>query len=507
MFKPLNAVTRRPRILFLLGLLIIFLVSSFLALQSRAVNPQKVENYQQAISRLRTSEAEFRQNILASRYELFASYDPVVASLRNQQAALEQLKEIPAFIDRRNRKEILTTLNDKEALIEQDEEHSERFKSRNALLKNSLRYLPLLTNQVEKNFNNPSLKERLQPEQITQLRSTLNALIRNLLLYSIASEDDLRTKVETLVQNLSKLNEQYELTSDEFPSQLAISHTNIILNAKPQVERLSAQLLASFSQDSTNNLEQAFKTGQQTAIRTTRIYQVVTGIWFLLLLIATNFFVFRRTNKPRLAQVRNRRHIQKINAVLQALSQPQSAKQLESDSLPREQELAPLEHRRDVIGQLANTAMQLLRQTRSQHQVHTLESFAFLNANLRLLTAQQRALLNEIAPQALIAIFQKTLTDRNCQLLGHELSPEQVFLNFTYPPTVCLAPLIEQLKHNSAVFIVETLGQPPHSNAYETLSPDRVWSQSYLIASQDGQVTKQPPNLTEADLSPPSPIR
>ena len=118
---------------------------------------------------------------------------------------------------------------------------SERFKSRNALLKNSLRYLPLLTNQLESKLDNPT--QNLTTVQLTTLRNNLNKLIRNLLIYNVAVDEKNQSEIESLNDKLLQLEIEYGLTANDFPVDLVASHTNIILNTKPQVEELTSGLV------------------------------------------------------------------------------------------------------------------------------------------------------------------------------------------------------------------------------------------------------------------------
>ena len=110
-----------------------------LAYQSSATSFARYQAYQDNILALRELETNFNQEILKSRYELFASYDAIVQNLAAQDAIHAQLNTIPRFVGGQDRREIQRILEERRVALEQKDDLSEWFKSRNALLKNSLR--------------------------------------------------------------------------------------------------------------------------------------------------------------------------------------------------------------------------------------------------------------------------------------------------------------------------------------------------------------------------------
>ena len=219
--------------------LFILLISFFLISKSLALTTKSYQAYRENVVELQQLDSDFNQEVLKARYELFTSYDPLVQNLTHQESLKSQLIELPTFIDSATKKELEVLLEQINSLLEQKASLSDRFKSRNALLKNSLRYLPLLTNQLETKFEAPEISEILNPTQLATLKSNLNKLIRNLLLYNITVDENIKSEIESLKGSLSQLEIEYGLTEDDFPAGLVESHTNIILNTKPQVEQLT----------------------------------------------------------------------------------------------------------------------------------------------------------------------------------------------------------------------------------------------------------------------------
>ena len=283
---------RQHRWMILGGVIAVF-ISIFLIRQSLSVHFKQYQQYRDHLIQLQKLDAEFEQEILKSRYELYSSYDALVQNLAEQKSLQQQLQSIPRFVNPPERQEIQQMLKERESLLEKKEELSEQFKSRNALLKNSLRYLPLLTQQLTGKLEANVQSKNWDFNQISTLKNTLNDLIQNLLLYNIAVDEQLALNINTLTEKLSQLEVQYELTADEFNSQLIRAHTQIIITTKPQVEQLTSQLLNSSKQQS-NGLEQRLAQSYQRAIRTTTVYRFITCVWLLFMVVLINYLLLKR---------------------------------------------------------------------------------------------------------------------------------------------------------------------------------------------------------------------
>ena len=274
-------------------LILIVFISFFLLSKSFNQANKQYQNYRDNLIKLQQLDAEFNQEILKSRYELYTSYDPLVKNLSNQKSLQAELTNIPAFISYETKTELKIILVHLNKLLEEKANLSESFKSRNALLKNSLRYLPLLTNQLETKFDSQQKSENLTPTQLANLRSNLNQLILNLLLYNVVVDEDIQSTIESLTTQLSQLFIEYGLTEEEFPATLVESHTNIILNIKPQVEQLTTRLISPLKNE-IKTIESFLQNEYKWIIITTNIYRFLTIFWFLLLIFWLNYLCLKR---------------------------------------------------------------------------------------------------------------------------------------------------------------------------------------------------------------------
>ena len=473
----------------LISIVIVLTISTFLLSKSFAGNANQYQIYQANLIKLQQLDADFNQAVLKSRYELFTSYDPLVYNLKQQRSLQNQLVNIPQFIKPETKQELNNILNEVDTSLKQKIDLSDRFKSRNALLKNSLRYLPLLTNQLESKFDAQAKTANLTSTQITSLRSNLNKLIRNLLIYNVAVDEKIQLEIESLNDNLLQSEIEYGLTANDFPTDLVTSHTNIILNTKPQVEELTTRLITPIK-EKTHALETLLQDSYQQANLITNIYRVVTICWFLLLLALFNYLILNklRSFSPQFTQYKY-----KVKRISTTLNEALAAKNnlLEINKISDITDLASC---RDALGDLATGVIQVSEQIKQERVVNLQEeSFAFLAAQSTLLTKNSQKLFNPKMSLQLKVIFEIILESQSCQLVEIQAEASQIQLLFRYPPKTKLSQLIKEIKTASYTYLKQEFPEITKNIASE----NELWSDAYLINSCDGNFL----NEYKADLT------
>ena len=136
----------------LLGGLATLLLFGVLIFKSGSVSAKQHQRYRNAIAKQVEKDITVNQNVLKARYALLASYDPLVRAMADQLRLQNRLKAMPAFIGGQQDLQLQLTKNDQ--LFDQKEELIEDFKSQNALLKNSLSYLPTLVQEFRQASGN-----------------------------------------------------------------------------------------------------------------------------------------------------------------------------------------------------------------------------------------------------------------------------------------------------------------------------------------------------------------
>ena len=466
-------------------------ISIYLLSQSMSIDFYQYQSYRDSIIQLQRLDQIFKQEILKSRYELFASYDPLVRNIEAQEKTLEHIRAIPGFIQLDAKQDLERLIEQSQNTLRQKEDMSEWFKSRNALLKNSLRYLPFLTEQLDASLkvsqteitattapptspplSNENISTILTSQQFATINRLLNQLMRSLLLFSASGDDSLAERSQTLVKSITELENTLEIPEDQLPTRLFRSHANVILTTKPLVEDLTDQLIQSQSQ-SNQSLEERFESAFLQSRRRTSLFQVISAIWFLSLLIFGNYIILRRFNRINPVLQRYQRYVKRLG---------QTALKLQSEPL-NDQEmlvLASYLKREDAFSPIAKGLLQLGEITRQHQAALQEESFAIMTARLSLITKQRRNLLTPNIWETIREIFETILIEFQCHPLEITGDIDQALMTFSYPLTLSLSQLIQDLKRKSADIIVQS------SLAKETLgSVDDVWSDAYFITSCD----------------------
>ncbi|MEB3230734.1 MAG: DAHL domain-containing protein [Leptolyngbyaceae bacterium] len=503
----------------------ILLISVLLIINSWSPSFAPYQTYQDGIHTLRSLEKQFNQEVLKSRYELFTSYDPIVQNIAHQKALQTQLeKSIPNFLGTREQQDIQQILAERRTALEQKEDLSELFKTQNAQLKNSLRYLPFLTERLEESFNDSVLvrprgerspnnqtrptpvspsADRTDPSivtpELTQLQNTLNQLIRNVLLYNASADEDLADKTEALAQKLIDLENVLEVDSERIPIHLFYRHAQIILATKGYVENYTEQLLLPLEQH-TDDLETMLNRAYQQANNRANLYRYVTIIWVFSLLILGNTVLLKRFRQSNPALNRYQQkvkflanvatHLQRVQT---ALSSPLPAEKPSQDVavidnaeaqaiLSRQRKaLLPLVQQPDELGWLAHSLQEWHDRIQKSYQIDQEESFSFLAARLSCLTQNRRRLMTPQACNVVRSTIEQVLTAHGGEVLDMQFESDQLLALLSYPATVQLASLIDTIKGQTAIALY------PIAKALDSTvqQPTDIWASAYLIVSCD----------------------
>ena len=266
------------------------LLLAFLIGKSQSIPLNKHVQYRDALVRIKEKDAALNRNIIKHRYEVLVSYDSWSYLLNFQRDIQKKIGEIESFFVGNRRYYFQRLVTEYGSLLRQKERLIEEFKYRNATLKNSLRYLPVLTNELA---SKASIKEGDRA-----LVNTLNELLHEILLYNLTSNEELAPTIHAKIERLSKLKEQ-SLIVDRSLLELAISHSRIILQNKPRVDTLTKQLLQLPTEQLGDLLERTYNRQYERAIKTVEIYRFYTYILSLTMLVWLAYLFSCRLSEAR----------------------------------------------------------------------------------------------------------------------------------------------------------------------------------------------------------------
>jgi signal transduction histidine kinase/CheY-like chemotaxis protein len=207
------------------------LLLTFLFVEQRPVDSRQHDRFTHDLQLMKQLDAEINRDLLNSRFELLSSYDPFVQKLDQMLAVDANLQIIPSFVGGDKRKQIEQLLKQESELLSEKVRLVETFKSRNAILKNSLRYFPTL------------IAEASQTPAATkdpQLQNHLTNLLRDVLLYDLTPHSNLAEPVNAEIALLSKDAARLPGLNDILSS--AAAHATVITSVKPQVEAVTEDL-------------------------------------------------------------------------------------------------------------------------------------------------------------------------------------------------------------------------------------------------------------------------
>lgn len=272
---------QKQKLLGLLGASGALLLFGGLVTKSLSVDNQQHQDYRTLMAQQLDKDATVNQNVLKARYALLTSYDPLVRAMSEQLALQKDLKQMPDFVG--NSQAITAQLNDNGQIFTQKEELVESFKSKNAILKNSLTYLPELVKEIRKGSAGLSGSDALQVE----------SLLDNVLLYSLSSDEDLVSQIKSQLAQLEAKKSSQSI-------QLAVAHTRMILEYKPQVDTITRDILKLPTAQAISTLESAYTSQYVGATQTADLFRLLSFGCLLVLVSGGAYWVIqqqRRSNE------------------------------------------------------------------------------------------------------------------------------------------------------------------------------------------------------------------
>src|ERR1700733_2854322 len=230
------------------------LLLTFLFIQQRPVDPQQHHRFMHGLNQLKQLDTDITRDLLNSRFDLLASYDPFVQKLDEMQQVETDLLRVPPFVRGDKRKQIQRLLKQESELRSNKVRLVETFKSRNAILKNSLRYFPTLISEASRTA--AAAKD-------PQLQARLSNLLRDILLYDLTPHSDLAVEVHGELALLATDATRHPDLVDTLNN--AAAHAATIISAKPQVEAITEELNALPTAESIDAISLAYVRDYESA--------------------------------------------------------------------------------------------------------------------------------------------------------------------------------------------------------------------------------------------------
>ncbi|GGF63963.1 response regulator [Alteromonas lipolytica] len=265
------------------GLLAAMLLLAFLYSRSQLADTEKHSEIVGVISELRELEAEFQRALIVTRYGLVGSYDELVYTNKRLFQQSEQLQvtlgERAWFADIKKPTERYL------ALLMAQRESLEDFKSHNAVLKNSLQYLPTAVD----NFT--ATLDKVEQQDLIE---SLHRLVRLILQLNLSSDPQ---TVDATRQQMVLVNSQLKNSGDfdQEALRLVLRHAELVEEYKAEVDELVQIAFNVPTEAALRDLFNQYLKLYHGIERRASYYRGLTILLAALLTLALAFYMFRIT--------------------------------------------------------------------------------------------------------------------------------------------------------------------------------------------------------------------
>ena len=201
--------------------------------RSQVVNMKDHDQYIETLRTLQYLDVSFKENILESRYTQPNNYAPIVANLLKMREEGDELFLVPSFIELQSSKVLQGHLDTYIDLLTEREILTDRFKSENDILHNSLSFFP---------FAAPEFADEIDATNKEMAIETRN-LLQLILTYNLHPQEELQKKIKEQIENLNRRSSNVVDDVDVKKLHLIVSHAETILKYKNILDSITFDLL------------------------------------------------------------------------------------------------------------------------------------------------------------------------------------------------------------------------------------------------------------------------
>ena len=256
----------------------------FLYLNSRSDLTATYTESRDLIRQLKQQNAQWENEVLKARVAISHNYDPLVSPLNEMTRLWQQFEVLES---QRNRDQSPLWQTSQQAYLDALKEKTrvvEQFKSHNAVLRNSLAFLPTAEDDIQAQLGRVADTDKLQVQNIAN--DTYDLLLSSLEFAQVTSADH----AADILVGLNKLQVNKERLPAEFhePIDILSNHISLILREQPLVNALLDEIESFPVSERLDDLTNLLNRDQQLAEASDQkyhFYLVVFSALLVLLLI------------------------------------------------------------------------------------------------------------------------------------------------------------------------------------------------------------------------------
>ncbi|CAD0260781.1 DAHL domain-containing protein [Pseudomonas veronii] len=274
----------------------------FLYIKSSTDQTSRYTESRDLIRQMQQLNAQWDSEVLKARIALTHNYDPLVTPLTQITRIWEELRQHESYHAPKDLPGWQASLDAGQAAIQDKARLVDQFKSHNAVLRNSLAFLPTAENDIQAAFTRLDDEQRLPLQSVAT--DTYDLLLSSMEFAQVASDD--RAAEILLGLNLLAVNKERLPADFHLPVEILSNHVALILREQPLVntllERIAAVPVAERLDELTTHLNQ----DQQAADLIDQKYHnyllvfstlLVALLLYLAIRLLRSFTVINRVNR------------------------------------------------------------------------------------------------------------------------------------------------------------------------------------------------------------------
>jgi len=258
---------------------------------NRRVDVQAAADYSNDLQHLLALDFRLDAEVLKARSGAVSHYDGIVQAEASLVRVHDKLKTTPRFLSDAGATELQKGLSHSERLFLATRDLVEVFKRENAVLRNSLRYLPVLAREL----NQPGAEVPIDPA----LGAALDALVRDELLVQGWHDPSILDRVTSGLDALTA-NVASATSVDREQLAIAVTHARIVQERSTSVHKLTRSIIAQPTVGAAQALVATFAAHHDGAIeRAKNDAAVFFGLALVTLLLAAASVITRLSDSAR----------------------------------------------------------------------------------------------------------------------------------------------------------------------------------------------------------------
>jgi signal transduction histidine kinase len=196
-------------------------VLAFLYAKSSSVDAEKKTRIEGYLKQLKQLDAEWNVDVLKSRMEINKNYDPLTSPLAVLALLQKKLAEEAKALGQLEPEKAVSEL---QGLIDEKIDLVDQFKAQNAILKNSLRYVPTAVDELQADIRRAK-RSPASTDTLDILNARANQLLNDVLKYNLLPDSAAAQSIEASLLLI-------EASESLYPAEIAASVRNLLRHTR-----------------------------------------------------------------------------------------------------------------------------------------------------------------------------------------------------------------------------------------------------------------------------------